>query len=47
MEQAKDECENQIITDGTVVWVEARNAIAKAIAYQKEKQAAAMRKAYS
>jgi len=46
MEVALDECENQVITDGDAVWVEAIKVIDAAIAYQRDKEDAAMRAAY-
>ena len=46
MKSMRDEFDNEIIKDGTVVWVEARDAVAKAIAYQTKKQNDAMKKAY-
>lgn len=46
MEALKDECENQVITDGNKVWIDARNALEAAIAYQREKTDAAFRAAY-
>ena len=42
----KDECENQVIHDGNQVWVDLRNSLEAAIAYQREKTDAAFRAAY-
>ena len=47
MKTVIDECENQVITDGNQVWVDARDALEKAVAYQTAKQDAALKKAYS
>jgi hypothetical protein len=47
LEAARDECENQIITDGDMVWVKAFDKITKAIEYQKAKSEAALKTAYS
>ncbi len=46
LEAAVDECGNHAISDGNPVWSAAIDAMQAAIDYQKEKQAAAMRKAY-
>jgi len=46
MEKMVDELQNNVISDGNIVWVEARDALEKAVAYQKAKHDAAMKKAY-
>ena len=42
MEALKAECENQVITDGSHGWGDLRNSLEAAIAYQREKSAAAV-----
>jgi len=46
MEAMRDECENQIITDGNQVWADVRDALDAAIAYQREKIDAVFRAVY-
>jgi hypothetical protein len=46
MEALRDECENQVITDGNQVWVDLRNTLEATIAYQRKKTDAAFRAAY-
>ena len=46
MESLILECEAQIALDGSEVWANARDALKAAVAYQRDKQEAALRKAY-
>ena len=46
MESLMLECKSQIAVDGDRVWKECYAALQNAVAYQKAKQDAAMRKAY-
>ena len=46
MEALKDECNNQVLTDGSQVWFDLSASLEAAIAYQREKTDAVFRAVY-